>query len=141
MTMTHDTTAARTLAEDWTGGWNHADPERLSALFSADGTYTDLAIGRTFHGRAEIAGFRALSEALIADLHLELLNAFGDDHHVAVETVYAGHFRGAPSAFAVRGTTILRIRDGLIEDDTDNYSLATLLQQSGLPADWTPGSD
>jgi hypothetical protein len=32
----------------------------------------------------------------------------------------------------------LKLSNGKIAVNTDNYSLATLLAQSGLPADWTP---
>jgi hypothetical protein len=31
-----------------------------------------------------------------------------------------------------------KLSNGKIAVNTDNYSLATLLAQSGLPADWTP---
>lgn len=55
--------------------------------------------------------------------------------------MYSGHFRGAPSPFAVRGTTTFRMRDDLIETNTGNYSLSTVLAQSGLPADWSPEAD
>jgi steroid delta-isomerase-like uncharacterized protein len=141
MTITQGTTTAQHLADDWTAAWNSPDPERLAALFTPDAVYTDLAAGRSFHGHAEIAGFRSMSALLIADLHLEVLDAFGDGHQVAIETTYSGHFRGAPSAFAVRGTTVLRLRDGLIAADTDDYDLTAVLAQSGLPVGWAPAGE
>ncbi|MFB7620374.1 hypothetical protein [Kitasatospora sp. NPDC056181] len=62
---------------------------------------------------------------------------------ITVETVYAGHLRGAPEAFAVPMTTVLDLdghgRIGSDQDqDQDHDSLAKLLTRSGLPADWTP---
>ena len=111
---------------------------RLAGLFTDEGTYTDLAIGRTFIGPAEIAGFKMLADSMIADIHIEVLNAFGAQDSVAIESVYSGRYNAAPRAFTVRGTTILRLDGRLIASNTDNYSLSTVLGQSGLPADWTP---
>ena len=134
------TRTAQDIANEWAAAWNSADQSRLAALFTTDGTYTDLAVGKSFEGHAAITGFKAGSDALIADLNLEILSAFGDDEQLAIESVYSGHFRGAPHAFAVRGTTTLRMRDELILTNTDNYSLTTVLTMSGLPADWAPES-
>lgn len=137
MTITPTRTPV-TVAAEWAAAWNSADSAGLGRLFVHDGTYADLAIGKVFTGPEEIGGFKAGSDALIADLHLEVLNAFGDGSQVAIESLYSGHFRGAPRPFAVRGTTTLRMSGALIVANTDNYSVATLLAQSGLPADWTP---
>jgi ketosteroid isomerase-like protein len=137
MTMTQARNT-KDIATEWAAAWNAADQTRLAALFAIDGTYTDLAIGKSFVGGDAITGFKALSDAAIANLNIEILNTFGDVDQIAIESIYSGHFRGAPSAFAVRGTTTLRIVNGLIATNTDNYSVATVLAQSGLPADWTP---
>jgi len=129
----------QTIASRWADGWNASDQSLLATLFTADATYTDLAVFRDVVGTEGITAFRVGSDELIADIHLEVLNTFGADGQVAIESLYSGWLRGAPRPFTVRGTTILRMRDGLIAADTDNYSLATVLQQSGLPADWSPG--
>ncbi|RFA12244.1 hypothetical protein B7R22_16585 [Subtercola boreus] len=128
----------QSIAAGWAAAWNATDQSLLAGLFTADGTYSDLAAGKSFEGSDAITGFKAGSDALIADLHIEVLNAFGENDHVAIESLYSGHFRGAPQPFAVRGTTTLRMKDGLIHTNTDNYSLTTLLAQSGLPLNWTP---
>ena len=139
MTLATEQSTDRIVSE-WAAAWNSADQTRLASLFTSDGEYTDLAVGKSFEGHAAITGFKAGSDALIAELNIEILNSFGKGDQVAIESVYSGHFRGAPQPFAVRGTTILRLRDGLIVTNTDNYSLTTVLTQSGLPGDWTPAT-
>ena len=39
------------IAAAWARAWNGTDPQALGALFTADGTYTDEAVGVTFRGR------------------------------------------------------------------------------------------
>jgi len=41
-----------------------------------------------------------------------------------MESVYSGHIRGAPTAFAVPTTTILELRHGLTASDRDYHNLA-----------------
>jgi hypothetical protein len=126
------------LAGRWAHAWGSTDHEEMAALFVAEGSYTDLAVGRTFTGRDEITGFVALSHVLVADLHIEVLDAVRGGDQVTIETTYSGHFRGAPAPFAVRGTTTVRLQGDRIAGLTDSYDVASILAQSGLPADWTP---
>ncbi|MER7751954.1 nuclear transport factor 2 family protein [Kitasatospora sp. NPDC097643] len=123
----------------WACAWNGTDPEELGALFTADGVYTDLGVGVAFHGRREISGWKARADRVIDDIHVTVRAANRDGGRITVETVYAGHLKGARTAFAVPMTTLLDLDDhGLIASDQDHYSLAEILTRSGLPADWTP---
>ncbi|MFI9273362.1 nuclear transport factor 2 family protein [Kitasatospora sp. NPDC052896] len=127
------------IVTDWACAWNGTDSQALGALFTADGTYTDLGVGVTFHGRQEIAGWKARADSLIDNVHVTVRAAHRDGERITVEAVYAGHLKGAPKPFAVPMTTLLDLDDrGRITSDQDHYSLATVLTQSGLPADWTP---
>ncbi|WP_371502461.1 nuclear transport factor 2 family protein [Kitasatospora sp. NBC_00374] len=125
---------------DWARAWNGTDPQALGALFTAGGTYTDEAVGITFHGRQEIAGWKARADSLIDNVHVTVRAAHRDGDRITVEAVYSGHLKGAPKPFAVPMTTLLDLdRNGCrITSDQDHYSLTTVLTQSGLPADWTP---
>ncbi|WP_426516395.1 nuclear transport factor 2 family protein [Diaminobutyricibacter sp. McL0618] len=126
------------IAAKWASAWSGTDPNQLAKLFTVDGVYTDLALGRVFRGPSEVAAWKSGTDQLIANVHVEVLDAFRGGDRVAIETVYSGQVRGAPRPFAVRGTTILILNGDLISSNTDNYSLSTLLSQSGLPADWVP---
>ncbi|MET9397401.1 nuclear transport factor 2 family protein [Kitasatospora sp. NPDC002965] len=127
------------IVADWACAWNGTDPRALGALFTADGVYTDLGVGVTFHGRREIAGWKARADSLIDNVHVTVRATHRNGGRITVETVYAGRLKGAPKAFAVPMTTLLDVdRRGRITSDQDHYSLADVLTQSGLPADWTP---
>ncbi|MEU6064967.1 MULTISPECIES: nuclear transport factor 2 family protein [Streptomyces] len=128
------------IVTDWARAWNGTDPGALGALFTADGTYTDEAVGITFHGRQEIAGWKARADSTIDNVHVTVGAAHRDGGRIIVVAVYSGHIKGAPQPFAVPMTTLLDL-DGnrcRIASDQDLYSLASVLAQSGLPADWTP---
>ncbi|WP_328665721.1 nuclear transport factor 2 family protein [Streptomyces sp. NBC_00322] len=128
------------IVTDWARAWNGTDPQALGALFTADGTYTDEAVGMTFHGREEIAGWKARADAVIDNVHVTVHAAHRGGDGITVEAIYSGHIKGAPKPFAVPMTTLLDLDKNRcrITSDQDHYSLATVLSQSGLPADWTP---
>ncbi|MFJ1705416.1 nuclear transport factor 2 family protein [Kitasatospora sp. NPDC088346] len=123
----------------WAAAWNGSDPQALGNLFTADSSYTDQGVGVTFHGRHEIAGWKARTDSLIDDVHVTVKAAHRDGDHITVEAVYSGHLKGAPKPFAVPMATLLDLGDHhRIASDQDYYSLISVLTQSGLPADWTP---
>ncbi|MFD7613053.1 nuclear transport factor 2 family protein [Streptomyces sp. NPDC059828] len=128
------------IVADWAHAWNGTNPQALGALFTADGTYTDEAVGISFHGRKEIAGWKARADSLIDHVHVTVRTAHRDGERITVNAIYSGHLKGAPKPFAVPMTTLLALDKNRcrIVSDQDHYSLATVLSQSGLPADWTP---
>jgi uncharacterized protein (TIGR02246 family) len=126
------------IAREWAAAWNSSDTTRLAKLFTPNGVYIDYAIGRTLTGRDQVTAWKVGTDQLIANVDINVVGAFQSGDHVAIETIYSGHINGAPRGFAVNGTTILDLHNGRIAVNKDNYSLATLLAQSGLPADWTP---
>lgn len=126
------------IATAWAEAWNGTDPERLGALFTEDGTYTDQAVGVTLRGREQVGGWKARTDLLIADVHAAVGGAHRADGRVTVESIYSGHIRGAPTPFAVPMATILDLDGPLIAADRDYYSLDAVLAQSGLPPGWQP---
>ncbi|MFJ2747752.1 nuclear transport factor 2 family protein [Streptomyces sp. NPDC087297] len=136
----HTDRRAPGIVGDWARAWNGTDPQALGALFTADGVYTDEAVAATFRGRKEIAGWKARADTLIDNVHVTVRTTRLDGDRVTVRAVYSGHLKGAPKPFAVPMTTVLDLDRNhcRISSDKDHYSLATVLAQSGLPADWTP---
>ncbi|MGD3111624.1 nuclear transport factor 2 family protein [Streptomyces sp. YGL11-2] len=127
------------IVAQWAGAWNGTAPRALGALFTADGTYTDQAVGVTFHGRQEIAGWKARADSVIDTVHVTVRATHRDGDHITIEAVYSGHLKGAPKPFAVPMATLLDLDSRRhITGDQDYYSLNAVLAQSGLPADWTP---
>ncbi|MGV9270545.1 nuclear transport factor 2 family protein [Kitasatospora sp. NPDC003701] len=128
------------IVADWVRAWNGTDPQALGALFTMDGSYADLGVGVTFHGRREISGWKARADSLIDKVHVAVRTAHRAGDRITVKAVYSGHLKGAPKPFAVPMTTLLDLDRSRcrITSDEDHYSIATVLAQSGLPADWTP---
>jgi ketosteroid isomerase-like protein len=128
------------IATEWQAAWNSTDVNALAALFTADGVYIDNGVGKTSVGTAQITNWKATTDYLIAGVHLDVISAHRHRNTVIIHSQYSGHIKGAPHSFSIPGKTILELRHGKIAVNTDNYDGALLLSQSGLPADWTPGS-
>ncbi|MFE6100806.1 nuclear transport factor 2 family protein [Streptomyces laurentii] len=122
----------------WTSAWSGTDPAALGALFTPDATYTDQGIGVTMTGREQISGWKARTDATIEDVRVTAHLASHCGERIAIEGVYAGHIKGAPTPFAVPLVTLLDLENGEIARDQDFYSLNAVFTQSGLPADWAP---
>jgi limonene-1,2-epoxide hydrolase len=122
----------------WAAAWNGTDPQALAKLFTQDGVYTDYGVNKVSAGRDGVAAWKSGTDQLIADVRVTVKDTFRGGDQIAAESTYSGHINGAPAPFAVPLTTIFDLRGKLIKADRDYYSLATLLAQSGLPADWTP---
>jgi|GEM_PF-6849000 len=137
--MNADTTIPE-IVTAWAAAWTGTDPKALGALFTADATYTDHAIGATLTGQEQISGWKARTDAMIDDVHVTITSAYRAGDHVTIEAVYGGHLKGAPTPFDVPMATLLDTRGERITADRDFYSLSSVLAQSGLPADWTPES-
>ncbi|MBQ0951254.1 nuclear transport factor 2 family protein [Streptomyces coelicoflavus] len=126
------------IAAAWHSAWTGEDPNALAGLFTKDGTLVDLSVPYTSHGREEIAEFKAITERLIPDADLEITDAFRSGDRVLIRTDYSGTLPGASRPFKVQMATVLELRHGKIAVNTDYYDRATMLRQSGLPADWRP---
>ncbi|MFF6995783.1 nuclear transport factor 2 family protein [Streptomyces sp. NPDC008313] len=126
------------IASAWQSAWTSDDPNALADLFTKTGTLVDLSVPYTSHGREEIAKFKEITERLIPDADLEITDAFRSGDRVAIRTNYSGTLPGAAKSFKVQMATVLELRHGKIAVNTDYYDRATMLRQSGLPADWRP---
>jgi hypothetical protein len=122
------------IAREWAAAWNSSNTTLLAKLFTKNAVYIDYALGKTLVGHEQITAWKVGTDERIADVHVTLVDAFQGGGHVAMELIYAGHVNGAPNPFAVRLTTILDLDHGKISGDRDNYSLSSILAQSGLPA-------
>ncbi|MFE6100807.1 nuclear transport factor 2 family protein [Streptomyces laurentii] len=125
----------------WSAAWGGSDPAALGKLFTADGTYTDQAIGATMTGPKQIAGWKARTDATMDNVRVTVKDAWTEGkHHITIRGVYSGHIKGAPKPFSVPSVTLLETDGRRITSNQDFYNLADVLTQSGLPADWTPSA-
>ncbi|MFD7714050.1 nuclear transport factor 2 family protein [Streptomyces sp. NPDC059785] len=129
------------IVADWAAAWNGTDPDALGALFTADSSYTDQAIGVTMHGREEISGWKTRTDAGIDDVHIKVRAVHRDGDHITVETDYSGHIKGAPTPFSVPAVALLKVDSPhRLVTEQDYYNLSAVIAQSGLPADWSPSA-
>jgi steroid delta-isomerase-like uncharacterized protein len=123
--------------QDFVGLWAQAvnpfDPAALSALFADDAVYEDVPIGKVFEGRSEIERNNRESVQTVPDLRLEDVSGFVVGATGAIEWRMAGSMRAegsdSPTAFAVRGASILQLRDGLVSRCSDYWDLGTMMRQ------------
>ena len=131
------------LAERWVNSFNEHDVAAYVACYAENATFEDMALHRTFRGRAELAGFfeqwRAASPESRVDLDRVLPTESGLVITWTGRGVLSGHFPHLPPT-AVRGSrielpaiSVLDVGpDGLIIHHTDYYDAFTLLQQIGV---------
>jgi len=132
-------TDAAGVVREYLAAWNAHDVERLMALFTDDCVYEDVALGRLEQGKERV---RALVESVfvdLADFKMEVRSAFGLGDWAATEWTMTGRFvhSSVPSlaatgrSFAVRGATMLELRDGRILRNSDYLDVPSFLRQTG----------
>lgn len=78
------------LLDDLYAAWNEHDVEGVLDFFGEDMTYTDRAMGVTFHGRGELETFIRATFVSIPDLRFEVTSSFDDAEHFAGEALMRG---------------------------------------------------
>jgi len=132
-------TDAAELVREYLAAWNAHNVEGLMALFADDCVYEDVALGRLEQGRERV---RALVESVfvdIADFKMEAGSAIGLGDWAATEWTMTGRFvhstvpglAATGRSFAVRGATILELRDGRIRRNSDYLDVPSFLRQTG----------
>ena len=130
------------IVKQYLAAWNAHDSEALLALFTDDCVYEDVALGRLEQGKERV---RFLVESVfvdLADFRMEVRSAFGAGDWGATEWVMTGRFvhstvpglAASGKSFAVRGATILELRDGKILRNSDYIDLPAFLRQTGARA-------
>jgi steroid delta-isomerase-like uncharacterized protein len=132
------------IAQRWMEAWNTKDPHAMRALFTADGTYEDMAFKISAQGQQGVATWVQISIDHIPNLHGEILDAFQAGDRVAVRWTFSGTPRmlgsvqGTGKSYRLTVVTIIELSGGDIARATDCYNLADLLQQIELPFDSYP---
>ena len=130
------------VVHQWADAWNAASPERMAALFTADGVYEDFAFQARFQGRDGVALWVSITNASIRDARVELVDAFRAGDRAAARWICSGTDTGAfardlpptGKSFSVPVASLFELEGRLIRRVGDYYNLADLLRQIGLPA-------
>jgi steroid delta-isomerase-like uncharacterized protein len=119
--------------------WNSKDRGAISALFSTDAVFRDMAFGIQRDGLAEITQMMHETWRGIPDLHTELTRLIGHGHWVASEWTLTGthtgdfpDFPATDRSFSVEGVSITHVREGKILSQRDYYDRASFLEQLGV---------
>ncbi|WP_436493810.1 ester cyclase [Actinokineospora sp. HUAS TT18] len=122
--------------------FNSRDVEAFAACYAEDAVMRDMAIGKTFTGRAEIAEFLRVWLAASPDSHIAVGEPIVSGDRAAVTWNGTGtltgdfaHIPGAVYGSKVdqHAVTVLRFGpDGLIAEHFDYYDMFGLLQQMGI---------
>jgi steroid delta-isomerase-like uncharacterized protein len=123
------------LAESWITAWNSHDPDKLTAIFTADVMYEDVPFSAVNHGSAELRKFAASEFEGVPDLRVELANSSIQGEHGSIEWTFSGTDAGifkTGKKFSVRGVSIVTVKNGKISRNIDYYDVATLMKQVGL---------
>jgi steroid delta-isomerase-like uncharacterized protein len=141
MTYPHPTDAdfAAAYSRAWT-----SQPIQLLDFFTPDGSYTDVAIGATYHGHEEIARFHRWMLKFAPDSVIEFSDACAADGRLYLQWVWSGTFDGAlrlpdgslveatGAKFGVPGVAACRYAtDGKLLSHRDYWDLGTVLRQLG----------
>lgn len=130
------------VVERWAAAWNAHDPAAMAALFTDDGVYEDLGFEWYSGGKAMIASWVEVTTAGVADVRIELVDAFQAGHRATAVWNFAGTHTGsfAPDlpptgrAFSVRAVSVFELEGDLLRRVTDFYNLATWQRQLGPEA-------
>ena len=129
------TTDSTRIVKDYLAAWNAHDSEALLSLFANDCVYEDVALGRIEQGKERV---RSLVQSVFADLEdfrMEAKSAFGATEWTMTGTFVHSSVPGLTAtgrSFAVRGATILQLRDGKIHRNSDYLDLPAFLRQTGV---------
>ena len=136
----------RANSDAFLAAWNDHDVDGLLAQLTDDIVWTDPALPEPAIGKPAVAAAVRDNFTALPDLHIpvESVEVFPDEERqmLLATWVVTGTMTGPLQGIAatgrdcrISGTTVSRLRDGLICEYTLNYDTLTMLQQLGiLPA-------
>ncbi len=142
--MTHPNPTDADFASAYSRAWT-SQPVELLDFFAPDGSYTDVAMGATYKGRAEIGRFHRWMLKFAPDSVIEFSDACAGGGRLYLEWVWSGAFEGAlrlpdgslveatGANFSVPGVAACRYApDGKLLSHRDYWDLGTVLRQVGV---------
>jgi steroid delta-isomerase-like uncharacterized protein len=134
------------LVAQWVDAWNAHDPERLAALYTADGVYEEIPTNAVAQGADAIRALVQSELDAYSGIEVQPQAGFQGDNWAVLQGIFAGRYTGqlpgAPAGagqpFAVPFATVFRLRDDRIQHNTDYFDAYSFLIQIGvLPAPGT----
>jgi steroid delta-isomerase-like uncharacterized protein len=133
------TTKAEKMLQDWRGAWNTHEVERILSYVTDDIVYEDLGGARVMRGKAELRAWLNETFSAFPDFRVELKSLFVSGKWAGDEWVTSGTLKGelfhlmpTGKGYSVRGASIMELRGGKINRNTDYYDSATVIKQVWL---------
>jgi steroid delta-isomerase-like uncharacterized protein len=127
------------LIEEWCAAWSDHDMARVTAVFTEDCVYEDVALGVVHHGHEELTRFGEEFFIGFPDVKFTLTSVVFDDHRGAAEWrmsgTHQGELPGMPppngGTCDLRGISYLEVRDAKLSRCSDYCDSVALMRQLG----------
>jgi steroid delta-isomerase-like uncharacterized protein len=124
---------------DFITAWNAHDVQKVASFYAPDYEEIDVAQTGSLRGRDNVGKRLAYYLRAFPDLRVTVDDIIVDNNRVALYWTWHGTHRGAfmripPTgrAVSVRGTSLMTMKDGLIQRAERIWDLAGLLRSIGL---------
>jgi steroid delta-isomerase-like uncharacterized protein len=141
--MTHPHPADADFAAAYSQAWT-SEPGQLIDFFAPNGSYTDVAMGATYHGHDEITRFHRWMLKFAPDSAIEFTDACAGGGRLYLQWIWSGTFEGSlrlpdgasveatGAKFSVPGVAACQYAaDGKLLSHRDYWDLGTVLRQVG----------
>ena len=125
--------------DQWATAWASHDAEKVVALFTDDCMFEDVTFELIVRGKEQLRGIISAVFTAIPDVTFDVTGRVAGREGAAIEWMmsgtHEGDLPGLPATgkrFAVRGTTILELREGKISRESDYWDAVTFMKQVGL---------
>ena len=131
----------KAIATSFIKAWSTHNSEKLTSLFSENCLYEEVASGRKFTNKQDIADYLKSTLSGIPDSDFEIVTITGSDSTAAIEWIWKGtNTVGWPSLkipatnkyFEVRGVSVMTIENNLIKRNSDYWDWNTFLTGIGI---------
>jgi len=134
----HDNEAT---AKAFIEAWSSHDSGNLTALFADSCLYEEVASGRKFNTKEEIADYLNRTVSGIPDTKFEVVDVTASENMAMVEWVWTGtntvgwanmNIPATNKHFEVRGVSVLELENNLIREVRDYWDWDTLMRGLGV---------
>jgi len=124
------------VARSFIEAWSTHNVEKLITLFAENCLYEEVATGRKYYSKKEIAGYARSTLSGVPDSEFEIVTVIAGDNMSTVEWIWKGTNSvgwpdlGIPATnkrFEVRGVSVMVIEDNLIQRNSDYWDWNTFM--------------
>lgn len=128
------------LAKTFIEAWSQHEIDELTDLFDDECLYEEVASGRSYSNKEDIAKYVESTLAGVPDSKFETITIIADDEKATVEWLWKGtnsvgwEFMNIPAtnkSFEIRGVSVMLIENGKITRNSDYWDWNTFITEIG----------